>query len=49
VTDDETPREYDHEFCRSLPGPLQTRVAFDREKDRITRFVVQLEYDHSGE
>jgi hypothetical protein len=49
MSDDETPREYDHEFRRPLPGPLQTRVAFDRETDRITRFVVQLEYHHGGE
>jgi hypothetical protein len=45
----ETPREYDREYRRALAGPLQVRVGFDREKDTVTRFVVQLEYHHSGE
>jgi hypothetical protein len=45
---DETPREYDREYCRPLAGPLQVRVGFDREKDTVTRFVVQLEYHHGG-
>lgn len=44
----DTPREYDREYPRNLPGPLRIRVGFDREKDRITRFVVQLEYHHDG-
>jgi len=43
------PRDYDREFRRQLSGPLQARVGFDREKDEITRFLVQLEYHHDGE
>ncbi|MFW6321294.1 MAG: DUF7718 family protein [Halohasta sp.] len=46
---DDGPREYDREFRRPLSGPTQARVAFDRDKNRITRFVVQLEYYHDGE
>ena len=46
---DETPREYDREYCRPLPGPVQVRIGFDRDRDTITRFVVQLEYHHAGE
>jgi len=45
---DETPREYDREYCRPLPGPVQVRIGFDRQKDTVTRFVVQLEYHHAG-
>lgn len=49
MTDDDTPREYDREYQRSLSGPVRVRVGFDREKQTVTRFVVQLEYHHSGE
>ena len=45
----DTPREYDREYRRPLSGPVQVRVGFDREKDIITRFVVQLEYHRGGE
>lgn len=43
------PRDYDREFCRTHPGPIQTRVAFDRTQDTVTRFMVQLEYHHDGD
>jgi hypothetical protein len=46
---DEGPRDYDRDFLRPLPGPLQVRVGFDRDRDEVTRFVVQLEYSHGGE
>jgi hypothetical protein len=45
----ETPREYDREYRRAIPGPARVRVGFDRTKQAVTRFVVQLEYHHSGE
>ena len=45
---DDGPRDYDREFLRPLDGPTRARVAFDRDKNRITRFVVQLEYYHDG-
>jgi len=46
---DDAPRDYDREYRRPLSGPLQIRVGFDRDKDDVTRFVVQLEYHHAGE
>lgn len=45
---DDAPRTYDREFVRTLSGPLRTRVGFDREKDTVYQFVVQLEYYHDG-
>lgn len=46
---EDTPRDYDREFRRSLAGPTQVRIGFDREKDAVERFVVQLEYHHDEE
>lgn len=48
MTNDE-PREYDRDFLRPLSGPLQIRIGFDRDRNVITRFFVQLEYHHGGE
>lgn len=45
----DVPREYDREFLRPLPGPMQIRIGFDRDRDVITRFLVQLEYHHDDE
>ena len=45
---DGPPREYDREYRRPLPGAAQVRIGFDRKKDVVTRFVVQLEYRHGG-
>lgn len=48
VTED-TPREYDQTYPRPLPGPLQIRVGIDTDRGDVTRFLVQLEYNRSGE
>lgn len=45
----DTPRDYDREFRRPLPGPIQARVAYDHNRGEIERFLVQLEYHHGGE
>lgn len=41
---DDEPREYDREYCRPLPGPVQVRVGRDTDRGDVTRFLVQLEY-----
>lgn len=46
---DETPRDYDRHYPRELSGPLQIRVGLDKEAGEVTRFLVQLEYNRSGE
>jgi len=43
----EAPRDYDREYIRPLPGPIQIRVGRDTEDGEVTRFVVQLEYNHT--
>lgn len=43
------PRDYDREYFRTLSGPLRARIGYDREKDDVVRFVVQVEYHHDGE
>lgn len=48
MTDGDGPREYDREYERELPGPLQVRVALSTERGDVTRFMVQLEYRHEG-
>jgi hypothetical protein len=45
----EGPRDYDREYCRGVSGPLQVRIGLDRERGSVTRFVVQLEYNHDGD
>ncbi|MFB6201129.1 MAG: hypothetical protein ABEI98_03875 [Halorhabdus sp.] len=44
MADSETPRDYDREYQRNLPGPLQVRVGRDTEHGSVSRFLVQLEY-----
>lgn len=43
------PREYDRDYSRPLPGPVQIRVGQDTDRGEVTRFFVQLEYWHDGE
>jgi len=46
---DDTPRKYDREFRRPHPGPIQTRVGYNHDRGKVTRFVIQLEYHHGGD
>jgi hypothetical protein len=43
------PREYDTEYTRPLPGPLQERIGFSTDRGDVSRFFVQLEYNVDDE
>ena len=48
MADDDTPREYDREYTKPLPGPLQIREGYDADRGEVIRFLVQLEYRRAG-
>lgn len=45
----DAPREYDREYLKPLPGPIQLRFGLNTHRGTVTRFMVQLEYWINGE
>lgn len=49
MTEDETPRDYDREWTDDLSPVTQVRLGYSHARGSVTRFLVQLEYEHGGE
>ena len=48
MASDEGPREYDREYTDTLALRLRVRLGISHDRGTVTRFVLQLEYQHDG-
>lgn len=42
---EEWPKEYDREYTNAVTDTVRRRIGYDRNRDEIERFVVQLKYE----